>query len=267
MFLYPNRAVLELSGPDTIALLERTVTHRTSDWPVGEWRHGALLTPQGKIIADYLIVRTEDGVILDVPAVLLDDLARRFTLFRLRAAVTISPRAELGVSVDDAAPDPRTDELPGRRIAPRSDASDWTDYDAARIKAGLAEGGTDFAAAEVFPTDVNMDLTGGVDYRKGCFVGQEVASRMKRKGGVRKRTLVIQGAGLRPGDVLSAAIPLGEVTSAMGPLALARVRIDRLAKAEAAGETLHVNGAPVSIRHPDWLREEMKEAPADAAKD
>lgn len=257
----PNRALLALTGPDTLSLLERTVTHTVSNWAVDEVRYGGLLTPQGKIIADYLATRTEDGVLLDVHEDARDDLARRFKLFKLRADVKIEPRSDLYVLQSDAGtPDPRSDQLPRRFIMPSSADSVSDNYHALRVAAGVPEWGSDYRAAEVFPSDVNMDVMSGVDYSKGCFVGQEVASRMKRRGKIRKRSVVVSGEGFSAGDKLMAGdVPVGTITSTAGSMALALIRIDR-----AAGKALDVNGNPASIEMTDWLGEEIAAALSDA---
>lgn len=265
--LLPYRAVLSLSGPDTIALLERLVTNTTTEWATGEARYGALLTPQGKIIADFIALRTDDGVVMDVHESALEDFTKRLKLFRLRADVAIEAQPESAVFLDDeGVPDPRSDALPARRIAARDSEAheDNTAYHTARIGAGVPEFGFDFAGSEVFPSDVNMDRLDGVDYSKGCFVGQEVVSRMYRRGKIRKRTLAVSGEGLAPGEALMAgAASIGEVTSVSGGQGLARLRTDRLAKARATGEPLTVDDAPVSLSLPDWLEAEITAQLAD----
>ncbi|MEL6245852.1 MAG: folate-binding protein [Pseudomonadota bacterium] len=279
----PQRAVLSLTGPDTIVLLERLVTHGTADWADGETRFGALLTPQGKVISDYLALRTADGVLLDVAKDSLPDLRKRLTLFRLRADVAIEPREDLFVIAGmDAAEhgvrpisgachvylDPR---YPGGRLRALATEADWNawygyhpaewsrplpDYHADRIEAGIAEWGADYGAAEVFPADINMDRLNGVDLGKGCFVGQEVVSRMHRRGNIRKRTLCVEGEGLATGTSLTAEASLGDITSVEGGFGLARVRIDRLAK--AGTDCLKVGGRVVKVHLPEWLKTEMQ---------
>lgn len=258
----PHRAVLALSGPDTIALLERLVTNTTTDWAVGEARYGALLTPQGKIIADFIALRTDGGVLLDVHRDALEDLARRLKLFRLRAKVDIAPAPNFVVELDPQGfADPRSDGLPNRVIRAGESgetAADIAVYDTARIAAGVAEFGADFVATDVFPGDINMDRMGGVDYSKGCFVGQEVVSRMYRRGKIRKRTIAATGEGLAAGDSVTAGeASLGEVTSVAGGQGLVRLRIDRLAKALDAGTAVTSAGRPVDLSIPDWLADEM----------
>ncbi|MEZ5998477.1 MAG: hypothetical protein R3B98_07270 [Hyphomonas sp.] len=267
---FPHRTLIRLAGPDTIALLERTVTHTVSDWREGELRYGALLTPQGKVIADYLALRTADGVVLDVHEDAAEDMIKRLKLFRLRAQVDIGEDKAFAVMTDKAGDDdPRSLKLWWRAYVPAAEAGEPmpdTNWRACRIAAGVPEWGEDYRAAEIFPTDINMDVMGGIDYRKGCFVGQEVASRMKRRGKIRKRTLRVTGAALEKGAPILSDSEIGMVTSAEGGAGLALVRTDRLQKALAAGETLTCNEAPVTFDLPDWAEAELK-ALAEAAAD
>jgi len=272
-------------------LLERLVTCNTTGWAIGGARPGALLTPQGKIIADFLAIRTETGVLLDVHGEAMDDLAKRLKLFRLRAKVEITPLegvlivagiepAEHGVRPVSGTElvyiDPRYD---GGRLRAIASEAEWRRYhgheaewslppdqcELDRIFACVPEWGFDYRAAEVFPADVNLDRLGGVDYGKGCFVGQEVVSRMYRRGKIRKRTLRARGTGLEVGASIEASGPIGEITSAIDGLALARVRLDRLARAIGSGETVVSNGNAMSLepRTHGWLGEEMEVFRAD----
>jgi folate-binding protein YgfZ len=270
MHRLPARAILSLTGADTLSLLERTVTHTVADWPSGEVRYGALLTPQGKVIADYLALRTGEGVLIDVHEDAAEDLLKRLKLFRLRAAVDLVRDDTLaaGTSSDGAA-DPRSAKLPRRVIAPAAGMQEpLPGWDALAIAAGVPEWGRDYRAAEVFPTDINMDLMGGVDYRKGCFVGQEVASRMKRKGLIRKRSVRLRGAALEAGAEVRAgeAGLLGTVTSVAGTgEGLALIRTDRFARSVAGRQCVTVNEAAAEIEGAPWLIAEVKahlEAPA-----
>ena len=269
MHRLPNRSILVLSGPDTLALLERTVTHTVADWAEGEARHGALLTPQGKIIADYIAHRTAEGVQIDVHADAAEDLLKRLKMFRLRSAVEIVRDEGLVSAINvDGVVDPRDARLPRRSIVAAGDAAEpLPGWDALAIAAGVPEWGRDYRAAEVFPTDINMDLMGGIDYRKGCFVGQEVASRMKRKALIRKRTVRVRGSGLAPGaEVRAGTSLLGTVTSAVDGDGLALLRTDRFAKAVQSGEPMMAGGAPAEVDAAPWLIAEVKalmEAAAD----
>ena len=262
MHRLPNRAILTLTGPDTLALLERTVTHTVADWTEGEARYGALLTPQGKIIADYIAHRTADGVQIDVHEDAAEDLLKRLKMFRLRSAVEISRDETLAaVSGESGDHDPRSALLFWRSVAPVSEVTGETDpalYEKKRIAAGVPEWGRDYRAAEVFPTDVNMDLMHGIDYKKGCFVGQEVASRMKRKALIRKRTVQLRGSALAPGvEVRAGESLLGTVTSVAGDEGLALIRTDRFAQSVKAKHAVTAGGAPAEIEGAPWLIAEL----------
>ncbi|MEO0818094.1 MAG: folate-binding protein [Pseudomonadota bacterium] len=276
-----HRGVLALQGPDTLELLERLVTCNTVNWPTGEARYGALLTPQGKIIADFLAVRTEDGVLLEMHKDAIPDFMKRMKLFRLRASVDIA-RLENVLIVAGIDPadhglrpvsgaqlvyvDPR---YPGGRLRAIATETEWRQFHGHeaewsvpigvfhedRISACVPEFGEDFGATNVFPADVNMDRLGGLDYKKGCFVGQEVVSRMFRKGGVRKRTVLLDKPGLMPGFALESpgGAALGQVTSASETQALAILRLDRLAKLDTR----------FGMIGPDWAVDELESARAD----
>ncbi len=269
MLRLPTRAVLALEGADTLALLERTVTHNVADWHENTLRYGGLLTPQGKLIIDYLALRTAKGVWIDVHVDAASDLEKRLKLFRLRAAVDISRREDLCVATcETGAPDPRHADLPYRRIVTLDDSGlgpamapeVWSRL---TLAAGIPDWGLDYGANAVFPTDVNMDQLGGIDYRKGCFVGQEVASRMKRKGGVRKRMINLVGAGVAADRPVLGPAELGRVTRADNRTGLALMRIDRLAKALHVGAPISCGDAPVDLHFPDWLRAEIEALKTD----
>ena len=283
----PQRAVLSLSGPDTMVLLERLVTNKTTDWPPGETRYGALLTPQGKVIADYLALRTNEGVLMDVAAEFVDDLAKRLKMFRLRSDVQIEKREDLFViaGLEDAPHgvrpisgalevyfDHRYKDGRLRGFATKESWGAWYGYHPAewsvpldqyhidRIQNGVPEQGSDFGTAAVFPADINMDIFEGVALNKGCFVGQEVVSRMHRRGKIRKRTLVVSNPSETPlesGANLTGIASIGALTSVQSCHALALVRTDRLAKAQAERQDFTVDETPVTIEKPDWLQREM----------
>nr|WP_321441812.1 folate-binding protein [uncultured Hyphomonas sp.] len=265
---FPHRSLIRLSGPDTIALLERTVTHSVQDWAAGEVRYGALLTPQGKIITDYTVLRTDYGVLVDVHEDAAEDLMKRLKMFRLRAKVEIALDETLAPIRTDDGRDPRSPALWGRTWVPLAEAGDMipdADWQANRIAAGVPEWGTDYRAAEVFPTDINMDVMGGIDYKKGCFVGQEVASRMKRRGKIRKRTLTVRGAALEAGTEIFSAAPVGTVTSVQGEAGLALVRTDRLQKVLDQSLPLTCNDQPVTFDVPEWAQNEMNALGTEAS--
>ena len=157
------------------------------------------------------------------------------------------------------AADPRNADAPLRSVAPIDATPALTsteDYHARRIACGLAEQGFDFETGDVFPADINMDAQSGVDFSKGCFVGQEVVSRMKRRGTARRRTLAFRfdaGVTPSPGPVVADDFEIGAITSVSGEMGLGRVRVDRLAEAENAGHPLRVNDHECRAIWPDWL--------------
>ncbi|MGC6500033.1 MAG: YgfZ/GcvT domain-containing protein [Henriciella sp.] len=266
-----HRCVLSLTGPDTLTLLERLVTSRTADWGEGEARYGALLTPQGKVISDFLALRTSDGVWLDTDRAEAAGLAKRFQMFRLRSEVDIMVRSDLEVWISTesaptvppdtvhAFPDPRHPDSLWRLFRPvtgdTASAADVAAYHRNRIRLGLPEQGSDFHAAEVFPADINMDRLGGLDLKKGCFVGQEVVSRMHRRGTIRKRTVILEGKTLEPGlDLVCAERQAGQITSASAPVALGRLRLDRTGPGT---ESLMAGATTATLIGPEWLAGEQ----------
>jgi folate-binding protein YgfZ len=260
--LLPHRAVISVGGLDAEPFLNGLLTNATTTIEHGQRQHAALLTPQGRIIADMLLARGPEGFLLDVDVHAAQVLLKRLQMFRLRARVAIDARADLAVFAFDGAPDPRSAKAPGRSIAPRTRASqgDIAHYHASRIAAGIAEMGADFGSEEVFPADINMDLSGGVDFKKGCFVGQEVVSRMKRRGVARRRTLIAQladGAPGVPAPILADGFEIGRLTSVAGQLGLARVRIDHVADADARGQSFSAGGLALALDRPDWLAGEL----------
>ncbi|MFW6413328.1 MAG: YgfZ/GcvT domain-containing protein [Oceanicaulis sp.] len=261
----PGRAVLAITGEDARSFLQRVITRGPEGLAPGGALFSALLTPQGKVLADFIVFDDgEGGLFFDVPAGEAESLVKRFTLYRLRAKAEIALRDDLSVAAAKgegeqalktvalaAASDPRNSDLGLRAVVPAGGPeADIDAYHAARVEAGVPEFGADYGPGEVFSTDVNHDLMGGVDYKKGCFVGQEVASRMHRKGGVRKRTLRLacDDAAPAPGaDIAAGETPLGAVTSSAGSRALALLRTDRAAKAIEAGDPITAGGAPARL--------------------
>ncbi len=253
-----SRAVLSLMGEDAAAFLQGLVTQDvTGAAPV----FAALLTPQGKILFDFILVPAAGGYLVDCDAAAAPALLKRLTMYKLRARVTLAAETGLGVFIGPregaraAYADPRLPSLPARMIAPQGAAPAADDaYDARRLAAGVPEFGRDFAGEEVFLLDVNYDALSGVSYKKGCFVGQEVTSRMKRKGEVRKRTLIISGAALQKGAaVVAGGVAIGEVMSVRGGAGLALTRTDRLAEACAEGVEITCGGAAARLEAPAYL--------------
>ncbi len=257
-----QRAIISVNGPDAESFLQGLLTQDVLGLGRGQRRYAALLTPQGKIISDMILERTDEGFLADCDRGAAPGLLKRLNLFRLRAKVVIEAEPDLAVTAFDGTADPRSAEAPTRRIGrPGEPSGDPLAYHAMRIAAGLAEQGVDFGPDEVFPADINMDLAGGIDFRKGCFVGQEVVSRMKRRGIARRRTLRVGFHGEAPPPpcpLLANDFEIGTLTSVVGATGLARVRIDRLSEAEAGGEGFSAGGVRLAFHHPEWLAGEIE---------
>ncbi|MDV2983089.1 UNVERIFIED_CONTAM: folate-binding protein YgfZ [Methylobacteriaceae bacterium AG10] len=267
--LLPDRAVVAVSGPDALAFLQGILTCNVETLPEGEARLGALLTPQGKIQFDFLVSRAGDGFRLDTAAERVTDLVKRLGLYRLRAKVTVAADPASGVAAawdgaETAAETIRVRDgrLPalGERLyfsegAFSADATE-ADYHARRIGLGVPEGGRDFAFGDAFPHEALMDQLGGVDFKKGCYVGQEVVSRMQHRGTARTRILPIvyrDGPAPEPGtEVTAGARSLGVTGSAAGGRGLATIRLDRLGDALAAGEPVRAGGTVAAVGKPDF---------------
>lgn len=269
--LLPDRTVVAVSGPDALPFLQGILTCNVETLPEGEARLGALLTPQGKIQFDFLVSRSDDGFRLDVAAERVADLVKRLGLYRLRAKVTVAADPTLGVAAawdgaETAAETVRVRDgrLPalGERLyfAEGAFSADATEdaYHAHRIGLGVPEGGRDFAFGDAFPHEALMDQLGGVDFKKGCYVGQEVVSRMQHRGTARTRILLIvyrDGPAPEPGtEVIAGARSLGVTGSAAGDRGLATIRLDRLGDALAIGEPVRAGGTIAAVAKPDFAR-------------
>lgn len=266
----PSRAVIAITGDEARDFLQRVVTNGPQGVAPGLALASALLTPQGKVLADLVFFDDgAGGLYADVPAGEAESLLKRFTLYRLRAKAQLALRADLAVAAArgdgavarleaaalSAAPDPRDTRL-GLRAIIRLDADlpvDRAGHDAARIALSVPELGVDYGPSDLFSTDANHDLLNAINYRKGCFVGQEVASRMHRKGGVRKRTVRVNGQGpLEAGaPLLAGDVPLGEMMGVSGSEGLALIRTDRYAQALEEGRPVSAGAQAVQIVLPE----------------
>lgn len=265
-----DRGVVEVGGSEAGALLQRLFTNDVAGLTPRQGRYAALLTPQGKIVVDFLVVLCgagdENRFLLDCPRTLAADLAKKLTMYRLRAQVTVADRsADLGVAAfwpdrpttaGIVFRDPRHDALGYRVIARRADLAGIgaeagaEEFRAHRILAGVPEGGVDFAYGETFPHEANLDRLHGLDFSKGCYVGQEVVSRVEHRGTARKRVTPVIFEGEPPPigtEVMVGDIAIGTMGSAVGGCGLAMVRTDRAAEAAALGAVATANGTHLSI--------------------
>lgn len=269
--LRQDRAVFRVSGPDAAKLLHDTLTgHVETGDGGGHW--WALLTPQGKIIAEGLLGWADEAFWLDVHVESADQFARMMRLYKLRADMEIENVTESHVVgwCPDAPEngvvhaDPRGGGLGYRVIATKEAAPDWSadpaPYTAARIAAGVVEVGADYPSVSQFPHDIGMDFNDGIDFQKGCYIGQEVVSRMKHRGTARRRPVIVSGNSGAPGDAVQIGERgIGEIGAAAGDQAIAVVRIDRVSDPDAAS----VNGTPVSLALPSWASYRFADSDGD----
>jgi folate-binding protein YgfZ len=279
----PDRGVVKIAGESARNFLHGLVTADILDLMPGTARFCALLTPQGKIVADFFVTvapAAEGGAFfLDVPGARIGPLVERLMLYKLRAKVVIEDVSEiLGIvaawdgegrtSSGMSYADPRLPALGLRSmIAPQRSAEaaaefgailvDASDYESHRIALGVPQGGADFGYGDAFPHETDMDQLGGIDFAKGCYVGQEVVSRMEHRGTARTRAVPVRydGTAPQPGATVSAGGQLiGTMGSAGGGLGIALLRLDRIADAYSRGETLTAGGLPIRVVKPDWAK-------------
>ena len=261
----PERRFLRISGPDAEHFLQNLITTDVVSLPAGDARPGALLTPQGKILFDFLVSREGDTFLLETEISQIEALSRRLTMYKLRAAATIATTEQGGVTIlwgeqagGQGAIDIRFGKagIPLARVPGKADfdAPDG-DYDAVRVEAGVAVSGTDFALQDAFPHDVMMDLNEGLSFRKGCYVGQEVVSRMQHRGTARRRLVQVSADEQLPAsgtEITAGGKPVGTLGTVRGGSALAIVRTDRIGEAIAAGAAVLAGDVAVTPTLPAW---------------
>lgn len=244
------RTVFRLSGEGLESWFSGLITNEITS----NVTFAALLTPQGKIIADFFVHRDGDALLVETPTKFAADLHKRLRMYRLRAPIEITETALKAYAIWDeedmaGLPDPRLPALGNRLITDAPQESEPTDsqsYDAHRLSLGVADSQWDFETVKVFPADANMDLLHGVNFKSGCYVGQEVVSRMKRMTTVKKRMrgIVFEGTAKAGDRILSDERVIGDVLHAHDQAGMAMIRLDRLR--DAAFELI-LNEAPVQV--------------------
>lgn len=229
----PGRAVVRIGGPDREAFLQGLVSNDVRRLKQG-MVYAALLTAQGKYLADFFLVPAGDAILLDVAAPLADGLMRRLALYRLRAAVTIEAttlhvRRGIGPAPAGAFADPRDPALGWRAIGPEPGGAPSDGWDALRVAHLIPETLIELIPDETYILEAGFERLNGVDFRKGCYVGQEVTARMKHKTDLRKGLALVSVSGAAgPGTAITAeGKEAGMLFTRAGGLALAHVRFDR----------------------------------------
>lgn len=257
-----NRALIAVRGADARPFLHNLLTQDVERLETGEVRFAGLLSPPGRLLIDLFIVGEADGVLLDVPADRRDMLMQRLAMYKLRAKIEIAaddravfaswPEVTAGFVAD-----PRTPLLGGRAYGGdpvvTASADQW---DAHRLAVGVPDPTNDTGQDRTYPIEANFDLLNGIDFSKGCFVGQETTSRMKRRGEIKKRMLPITFDGPPPvsgAEVLNGDLRAGEVLTGRDGMAIALVRLDRIDGA------LTVDGRSVAVVRPEWMPSQQEE--------
>ncbi len=250
-----SRALIRVTGPDARPFLHNLLTQDVETLAPGQLRFGALLSPPGRLLFDLFLLGLEDGVLLDVAADRREALLQRLAMYRLRAQVAVEADdgavfAAWDGAVEGFIPDPRTPLLGGRRYGEGVEINAAEDdWQAHRLAVGVPDPTADAPSDKTYPIEADFDLLNGVDFQKGCFVGQETTSRMKRRGAIKNRMLPIAFDGPAPAfgaEVLNGELRAGEVLSGRDGAAMALVRLDRIDGA------LTVDGRAVTVRRPEW---------------
>jgi len=297
-----DRRLIEVKGEDASAFLQGLITTDMARLGEGAMMAGALLTPQGKILFDFLVGKKQDSFFLDTPDVVADSLLKRLSLYKLRSNVDIILHApvvamigyhlleqfsdqvcsgfrtkncgenkQLRRRLNDSIKSHSALETPAQLIftddrlcvehpvirlyVPASEISPFRkEWDRLRIAQAIAESGMDFALGEVFPHDINLDQIGGLSFNKGCYIGQEVVSRMQHRGTARRRLLLAQAQQHLPasGSVIEAGgKPIGTLGSSLEGRGLALVRLDRAKNALDKGQVMSAEGVEITLIFPE----------------
>ncbi len=272
--LLPGRSLIEAAGEDRVSFLQGLITNNAERLADGAARFAGLLSPQGKILFDFLVMNTGETLLLDCPQPAAAGLLSRLGFYKLRAKVSLADvTARWCVAAawgEDAAkvfagksqfafPDPRLPALGYRALLSKSEsagfASSPAGYEALRVAAAVPEGGKDYSYGDAFPHEACFDFLGGIDFKKGCYVGQEVVSRMEHRGTARTRILAVNSGQPLPdggADILAEGFAVGRLGSVSGHRGIALARLDRVSDALAKGQPLTAGTVPVELTVPVW---------------
>jgi folate-binding protein YgfZ len=271
--LLEDRGVLTVSGEESKGFLQGMLTLDMEKILSSQAQAGALLSPQGKILFDLIIYEHEEKYWVETTASQLEALAKRLNFYKLRAKVNIEIKPGwhvLAIWNFDRPPtigfaDPRWRELGYRAFVEKNKLPDLVKqlnaiectpagYHTHRIFHAIPEAGKDYALGDAFPHEANFDLLNGVDFAKGCYVGQEVVSRMQHRGIARKRIMPfkLDGAAAQGTAITAGEISLGSLGSSSNTCALGLIRLDRLEEALNACRSIIAGGAKLTPLQPAW---------------
>lgn len=276
-----DRGIIRVTGPDARKLLQGLITNDIDDLIQSHGVFAGLLTPQGKILFDFLLHQNGDDILLDMDKAQCAACLKRLAMYRLRSDVALADASDqiavvagwnrtqpdLNALGAPTLKDPRHDALGLRSYFNTKDHADLikqtlpaSDYHHHRIQLGIPEGGKDYAFSSAFPHEALFDELNGVSFSKGCFVGQEVVSRMEHRGATRKRIVSVRGEATLPQagtDIVAGDIALGTLGSTSGQDGLALIRLDRLADVKAKDLMIKADDIPLSVSKQSWARFEM----------
>ncbi|URK88155.1 folate-binding protein YgfZ [Rhizobium sp. RCAM05350] len=258
-----DRAMITVSGQDAQEFLQALITTDLDLLEDGEAKPGALLTPQGKILFDFMVTHDGTSIRLETDTGQAEALLKRLTMYKLRAPISLSLTNPAPVTIGfDAAPGTYRDarfvkagQAVYRAYGAEGETAGTDDYDRLRILNGIAVSGSDYALQDAFPHDVLMDKNGALSFKKGCYVGQEVVSRMQHRGTARRRVVIVAAETALPetGTPLTVkSRPIGTLGSVIGSSGLAIVQIDKTGEAIAAGEPILAGDVTVTLTLPGW---------------
>ncbi|MEM9575114.1 MAG: folate-binding protein [Pseudomonadota bacterium] len=258
-----DRSLVAFSGPDAEHLLHNVVTCNVEALVAGVAQIGALLTPQGKIMFDFLVSRNEnDDFIVEIAKENAPAFMQKMIMYRLRSKVEISESSESFVRIswsDESSSSNKglrdtrfSKNVVMREYLDAGTITDRSEWDQLRIDNGVPESGRDYALGDAFPHDVSLDQNHGVDFQKGCYIGQEVVSRMHHRHTARRRLLIATCEGELDTEaaITSGGKALGTVGTVVGNQALALCRIDRVEDATKSGSPILAGKAPITLTIP-----------------
>ncbi len=268
----PDRAVLRLQGVDTRTFLQGIITADAREVRAGAVVYSALLTPQGKMLADFFLHAEGEDILLETEAARLPDLLARLKMYKLRAKVTITDESTLWHSAASlglaplphdviGGPDPRAAGFGLRLLLPLEPAlwaeahrfalTDFATYDQARMQHFLPDGSRDYIPEKSFPLELGLDHLGAIDFDKGCYIGQEVTNTQKRRLARRKALGWLEADGpVAPAPVMAGEKEMGQLRSINGHRAMALLSID---DTRQAGE-IRVGDRMVQAHLPSWAQ-------------
>jgi folate-binding protein YgfZ len=259
-----DRKIVRVSGPDARSFLQGLLTQDIERLDEGEAAYAALLSPQGKVIADMFLHAADPPVyLLDVDASRADRAMQLLTRYKLRAQVSVAELNEHSVAWSEqrferACADPRLPTLGWRRIVHRDEAAPLAEeaYRMHRIALGVPDLARDAQPEEVFAGEALLEELNGVAFDKGCFVGQENVSRMKRRATTRRKfcPVVFEGEAIEYGaPMLAGEAEIGSIRTGADGRAIALLRLDRAIDAAATGRSLTAAGREIRLDPPPWL--------------